>query len=317
MREYLETFFRRKWLFFVPFLVVLAIAVAGGLYTSWLYEVQARLEVQGNPLLDQAGQQLSMPQADVKDEYSRLSDLLLTDDFVKSVVNSVPALKSQSDTPAKMDATVARLHRDLNAWEPGASLINFRFRDRDPQVAQQVVSKTIDLFLAQRYADRVGKADQAITFLGQQQTVYQQQLQQAGTALGAWETSHPPAGRATLPESQQLQYQGLKTGYDSVLSNLQYISGELEKARFSKDKAIAAQSSTYVLRDPPVVPASPALSLNRMLGLILVGLAVAAGLGFCIVAITTWLGAGRTAPGASSALPSWVSRMTAEEEQPA
>jgi len=48
MRDYLETFFRRKWLFWVPFLAVLIVAIAGGVNTSWLYEVQARLAIRSN-----------------------------------------------------------------------------------------------------------------------------------------------------------------------------------------------------------------------------------------------------------------------------
>lgn len=318
MREYLETFFRRKWLFFVPFLAVLAVAIAGGLYTSWMYEVQARVQVQANPILDQAGQQLSMPPSDVKDEYARLSDLMLTNDFMMKIINAVPQLKAQADTEAKMDAQVTKLRSDLNAWAPGQSLINIRYRARDPQVAQQVVSKTIDLFLAQRYADRVGKADEAITFLSGEQTTYTQKLQQASTELSGWEKSHPVATRTTLPEADQLEFQRLKTNYQTTLEHLQYIGGELEKANFTKQKALSQQDSTYVVKDPPQVPQGVDLSLNKLLGLLLVGLAVAAGLGISVVALATWFGAGRrTVDARSSALPAWLNNMMAQEEQTA
>lgn len=315
MREYLETFFRRKWLFWVPFVAVLAVAIAGGLYTSWVYEVQARLAIQSNPVLDQSGQQLSLPAVDAKDEYTRLSELLLTDDFMKQVVNSVPGLQARAGG-GRVDGAVAQLRKDLNAWAPSTNLINFRYRDRDPQIAQQVVSKTIDLFLAQRYADRVGNANQAIKFLTQQQGDYQQQLQQASTQLSAWETSHPVAGRANLPETDQLEFQRLRTNYQTMLDHLKYIGDELEKAKFTLAKMEASQASTYVLKDPPVVPANPALSLNQMLGLVLVGLAVAVGLGFSVVALATWFGGGRRADTAT-ALPTWLQRMVAQEEQTA
>ncbi|HMA34527.1 MAG TPA: hypothetical protein VKY74_08600 [Chloroflexia bacterium] len=317
MREYLETFFRRKWLFFVPFLAVLAVAIAGGLYTSWTYEVQSRLQVQSNPILDQAGQQLSLPQTDAKDEYNRLSELLLTDDFLKKVISSVPALKASTDTDAKMRTEIDRLRTNLNAWAPAQNLINFRYQDRDPQVAQQVVSKTIDLYLAQRYADRVGQADSAIGFLDKEYTDYQQQLQQASAALSTWEKGHPPAQRATLPESDQLEYQRLKTQYQSVVDHWQYVGSELEKAKFTKEKMIETQASTYVVKDPPVVPAGPNLSLNKLLSLLLLGLAVAAGLGFSVVALATWFGGPRLQGAATSALPAWLSRMMAAEEQTA
>ena len=73
MRDYLETFFRRKWLFWLPFVAVLAVATAGGLYSAWLYEVQARVEIRPSSQAPQAGG------TDLAAEYGRLSDLLLTD----------------------------------------------------------------------------------------------------------------------------------------------------------------------------------------------------------------------------------------------
>jgi hypothetical protein len=316
MRDYLETFFRRKWLFFVPFFAVLAAAIAFGVYSSWVYEVQARVSVQPNPMLESAGQQLSLPPSDVKDEYARLSDLLLTDDFMEQIVNSVPALKANATDATRMQAAVDKLHKDLNAWAPGSTLINFRYRDRDPQVAQQVVSKTIDLFIAQRQADRIGKANDAITFLAAQQGDYQNQLQTASTSLSDWEKAHPPDGRATLPESEQLAYQRLRTNYDTVLDHLKYVGDELEKARFTKDKMLAAQAGTYEVKDPPVVPTSPAITVNKLLSLVLLGVGVAAGLGFCLIALATWFGAGNR--GATrTALPAWADRMTRQEEQSA
>jgi uncharacterized protein involved in exopolysaccharide biosynthesis len=315
MRDYLETFFRRKWLFFVPFLAALIIAGAGGVYTSWLYEVQARMIVQGNPVLDGAGQQLSMPVANATDEYTALTALLQTDDFLRKVIDGVPSLKGDGD-PARMDAAIAKLRKDLNAWTSATSLINFRYRDRDPQTAQQVVSRTIDLFIAQRNADRVGDADKAITFLSAQQTSYQQQLQQASTELSAWEQGHPPAGRANLPEAEQLNFQRLQTNYQTILDHLKYVGSELEKARFTKDKAVALQAGTYQIVDPPVVPQNPALSVNKLAGVLLIGLVVAAGLGFSVVALVTWFG-GRRAADSPSALPPWLNRMMAQEEQTA
>lgn len=314
MRDYLETFFRRKWLFFVPFLAVVAVAVAGGLYTSWVYEVQARLAVQPNPILEGAGQQLTMPQSDANDEYARLGALLATDGFLKRIINSVPALKENAGSQEKMDAQVERLRRDLNAWVPAEGLINFRYQARNAQTAQQVVSQTLDLFLAQRYADRVGMADQAIALLTTQQQSYQQQLENASTELSAWEASHPPGKRAELSESEQLEFQRLKTNYGTVLDHLQnVINSDLEKARFTREKMIRAQASTYRIADAPAIPPGPSLSANKLGGLLLIGLLVAAGLGFSVVALATWFGGRR--PAGATALPAWLDRMMTPEEQ--
>ena len=71
-------------------------------------------------------------------------------------------------------------------------------------MAQQVVSQTINLFLAQRLDDKVGQADKAITFLQAQQGDYQQQLATASAALSAFETAHPPDTRATMSDLDSL-----------------------------------------------------------------------------------------------------------------
>ncbi|HUS14110.1 MAG TPA: hypothetical protein VM536_03735 [Chloroflexia bacterium] len=315
MRDYLETFFRRKWLFWVPFLAVLLVAVAGGVYTSWLYEVQARMAIRANA--DLSG--TTAAGSDLQAEYGRLSDLLLTNDFMQRVVNAVPALKGAADTPQKMDAQVDSLRKDLNAWKPGQDLINFRYRARDPQVAQQVVSKTIDLFIAQRYDDRVTEADKGIQFWTDQQTTYTQRLEVASKALSDWEGAHPASTRATLPETQQLEFQRLKTAYDAALENVKTATAKMGDAEMHKAQALAQQANTYQIVDAPRVPQSPALSLNRLLGLVLVGLAVALGLGISVVALATWFGGARRAPAgaATTALPVWLQRMMVEEEQTA
>src|SRR5437773_2327914 len=187
MREYLETFFRRKWLFFVPFAVVLAVAVAGGVYSSWQYTAKAALWVEPNPVLGQAAANLTASSAD--------------------------------------------------------------------------------------------QADKAIAFLQDEQKNYQDQLATASAALAQFEAAHPPATRASMSDLDQLEYQRLKTDYETILDHLRYLGGELDKALFSKNKFLAEQASTYVIKDAPTVPQTPDLSVNKLATIILLGLAVAVGLG--------------------------------------
>ncbi len=312
MRDYLETFFRRKWLFWLPFVAVLAVATAGGLYSAWLYEVQARVEIRPSSQTPQAGG------TDLAAEYSRLSDLLLIDGFLQRIVNAVPPLKANADSAPKMQAQVDKMRKDLNAWKPGESLINFRYQNRDPQIAQQVVSKTIDLFIAQRYDDRVTTAQENITFWTGQREVFNGRLETAAKALTDWEAAHPPAERTKLPESEQLNFQRLKAGYDAALTIVQTADSKVGEAEMNKALALNVQANTYNIVDAPRVPDGIALSLNKLLGLVGVGLLVALGLGFSMIVLATWFG-GRRANSSTTgtALPPWLDRMMSEEQQPA
>jgi len=313
MRDYLETFFRRKWLFWLPFVAVLAVATAGGLYSAWLYEVQARVEIRPSSQTPQAGG------TDLATEYGRLSDLLLTDGFLQKIVKNVPVLNAGAGSVPTMQAQVDKMRKDLNAWKPGQNLINFRYQNRDPQIAQQVVSKTIDLFIAQRYDDRVTAAQKEIDFWTGQRVVFNGRLETASKALTDWETAHPPVDRAKLPESEQLNFQRLKAGYDAALTNVQTADSKMGEAEMNKALALNVQANTYNIVDAPRVPDGIALSLNKLLGLVGVGLLVALGLGFSLVALATWFGGGRrgnTLP-SSTALPAWLDRLMREEQQPA
>lgn len=318
MREYLETFFRHKWLFVVPFLVVLAVAIAGGVYSSWQYESRAALWIDPNVVLDQSATTLTAPLTDSnanQGEFARLDALLQTDDFIGAIVQNVPKLNAEANTPEKRQSTIATVRKNLNVWPWQQNLLQFRYRGRDAAVAQQVVSNTISLFLAQRLADKVGQADKAITFLQAQQTGYQQQLATASTALSAFETAHPPDTRATMSDLDSLEFQRLKTDYQTILDHLRYLGGELDKAQFTKDKFQAQHTSTYVVKDAPLLPTSPDLSLQKLAAIVLVGLAVAVGLGFSVVALATWFG--RRRPAERSALPAWLDRALMNEEQTA
>ncbi len=312
MRDYLETFFRRKWLFWLPFVAVLAVATAGGLYSAWLYEVQARVEIRPSSQTSQAGG------TDLAAEYGRLSDLLLTDEFLQRIVNAVPPLKANADSAPKMQAQVDKMRKDLNAWKPGENLINFRYQNRDPQIAQQVVSQTIDLFIAQRYDDRVTAAQKDITFWTGQREVFNGRLETAAKALTDWEAAHPPAERTKLPESEQLNFQRLKAGYDAALTNVQTADSKVGEAEMNKALALNVQANTYNIVDAPRVPDGIALSLNKLLGLVGVGLLVALGLGFSMIALATWFGGQRAnSSSTGTALPPWLDRMMSEEQQPA
>jgi uncharacterized protein involved in exopolysaccharide biosynthesis len=315
MREYLETFFRRKWLFFVPFVVVLAAAIAGGVYSSWQYEARASLWTEPNMVLGQAASDLTAPIQDTsanQGEFARLDALLQTDDFIGAIIARVPKLQADATTPQDRKATITAVRRNLNVWPWQQNLLMFRYRNRDPEVAQQVVSNTLDLFLAQRLADRLGQADNTIAFLQTQQREYQDKLAVASTALSQFEAAHPPDTRAGMSDLDQLQFQQLKTDYETILAHVRYLGEELDKAQFSKEKFLAQHAGTYQIKDPPVLPQSPELSFNRMAAIALVGLAVAAALGFSVVALATWFG-GRRQP-ERTALPAWLDRALMSEE---
>src|SRR5439155_23411024 len=98
----------------------------------------------------------------------------------------------------------------------------------------------------------------------------------------------------------------------TILDHLRYLGGELDKALFSKNKFQAEQASTYVVKDAPTVPQSPDLSVNKLATIILLGLAVAVGLGFSVVALAFRFGGRR--PAAQTALPAWLDRALVSEE---
>jgi hypothetical protein len=118
-----------------------------------------------------------------------------------------------------------------------------------------------------------------------------------------------------MSDLDSLEFQRLKTDYQTILDHLRYLGGELDKAQFTKDKFQAQHTSTYVVKDAPLLPTSPDLSLNKLAAIVLVGLAVAAGLGFSVVALATWFG--RRRPAERSALPAWLDRALMNEEQTA
>jgi hypothetical protein len=302
----------------VPFLAVLAVAVAGGLYSVWQYEVMAKMEIRSSPSMGTTTTgSAAIPATDLATEYSSLSDALLTDAFMEQVINAVPALKAKADTPTSMDSEIVRLRTNLNAWTPGKNLIQIRYQNRDPDVALQVVSQTISLFLARRADERVGVADKNIAFWTAQEKDREAALATTSKALTDWENAHPVADRSKLSDVEQLNFQRLKADYDAALDNVKTAQANVGEAGMYKAYALDQQQNTYHLVDPPTKPDGIALSINKIGGLLLVGLLVAIGLGASVVALATWLGGNRRAAGSTppaSALPAWLDRMMAEEQ---
>ena len=180
-----------------------------------------------------------------------------------------------------MQAQVDKMRKDLNAWKPGQNLINFRYQNRDPQIAQQVVSKTIDLFIAQRYDDRVTAAQKDITFWTGQRDVFNGRpgnCLQCADRLG----NRPPAGgpRPSCRSRNSLIFNASQAGYDAALTNVQTADSKVGEAEMNRALALNVQANTYNIVDAPRVPDGIALSLNKLLGLVGVGLLVALGLGF-------------------------------------
>ncbi len=195
----MRAFWRRKLLFFVPFVVCLAMAVVAIKTMTPIYASRGQLLIKTDfsrsQLLIDPAQSYGVRARDLENEvYTELATILTSPKFLQSVVRELgldktvkASLEANGQGPVDDSQAVMiaenKLHRMIRLIQVAPHLYDIEVRDTDPQraydLAKYVVSRFVDEYRQARLASRASTRE----FLEKQKVQAEKDLAAAENAL--------------------------------------------------------------------------------------------------------------------------------------
>lgn len=134
-------------------------------------------------------------------------------------------LDRHATTPGANEALVNQLARDIRLTPSGRNLLTIEYRNRDPQVARDVVQAAVALFIEAATGTDRRQIENARNFIATQIAAYEQQLRDTERRRADFQARY----------NDLLALDGNVSRLDAVRTRLQQLRGEVEDATTRKE----------------------------------------------------------------------------------
>ncbi|MEP7187977.1 MAG: lipopolysaccharide biosynthesis protein [Roseiflexaceae bacterium] len=261
-----DSYFRHRWLNLLPLVLMLAMAGAYFQLAEPQYVSRGRLYVQKSSLLPSLTQirvdGISY-QSPTQIAVSEVNELVLTEAFIRSVIQKTDLEASMADGPDAVQKIIDRLRTELSVTAVGDSIIEITVKNNDPKLAQQLAAAVIESYsLWKLNGDRQESAVAQAFFAGVIPG-YQEDLQKVRDQLETFLKQHPVQLRGERPAEEQVEIDRLQSAVASSAKRVENALEKEESARLSQTQAESSVRQDYLLIDAPTVPTKPETSLKE------------------------------------------------------
>lgn len=199
-------FWRRKWLFFVPFVICLAMAFVAVRTMTPVYESTGQIrvvhEVANSRIIEDGSRRFRRARDMDRETIANIWTILTAPKFLESVVRETQLYTGQARmpegesimpevlTPEEMAAVsghARRLGAQIRVRQDGHHIFNLAVRNTDPRQAFILARVMLDRFLEEERATRVAPRSTTRDFLARQRDNYVQELQAAEDSLATFQ----------------------------------------------------------------------------------------------------------------------------------
>ena len=204
----LRMLWRRRWLFFVPFVICLAMAFVAIKTLTPIYESSSQIRVvreATNSSIIQSGDSRYRRQRDIdRETLANIWMILTAPKFLETVVRETRLYNGRASTPRvddvlpevltpeEMDAVERAaefLSRRIRVRPDGHQIYRLAVRDIDPREAFIVARVILDRFLEEERANRVAPRTTTRDFLARQRDTYESALKASEDSLSSFQRS--------------------------------------------------------------------------------------------------------------------------------
>jgi uncharacterized protein involved in exopolysaccharide biosynthesis len=262
----LESFFRHRWLYPLPIVILTAIGVVTASIAPPTYLAGASIFVEDQSLL------ASLTDADTGFSWTRtpaqtvvrdFGELLQTDAFVRSAVQRTPLESNMTQDRETVQQTLDFFRDSIDVSAVGNNLVRFRAEAEDPQLAQQMVVASIDAYVFWKVNAEYQESVAAQNFFANLIPPYEEELQRARDELIVFLASYPTPVRGERPLEEQVELARLQADVNEATLRLDDARAKEENARLVLSKAESIARQTYQVIDAPTVPTDPLTSLRQ------------------------------------------------------
>jgi capsular polysaccharide biosynthesis protein len=257
MRRVLEMLFRHTLLILslIVLLPIIGVAVVYFIVPRTYQSTASLWAWHRYEVISPTGPESDLESTPAQTQATELIQLLETKKFDLAVVNGInlaPTLNLSSSVlndPEQLDdALFTELAKNVIVTPEAYQLYTISYTNRNPYIAQQIVSAVIQNFGMQSTALSVTVGRSLLTNYQQQLVQAQQQLKQDLALEIQYAASHSPDQLGTDPQYQQLS--AVVTQDTNIVQNIQSTINTIEESMAANSNV----SSLYQIQDQPQVP---------------------------------------------------------------
>lgn len=263
----MESYFRHRWLYLVPTVLLLGVGIAIAFLVPPDYESPGTMMVEKESLLaslTSSGASAAIYVTPAQLTADELNELLATDAFVRSAIQKTALEANMSGDQQTIRDTFDEYRNSLMVTPLGSKLIEFRGTHADSQLAQQIAASAIESYIQWQINKDYQQSVVAQSFFANLITPYQEDLQRARDEMRNYLESYPEPLRGQRPPEEQMEIARLQAEIDQAEQRVTETLKNEESARLALAKSESLTRQTYVVIDTPVVPET-SFSLRRAL----------------------------------------------------
>ncbi len=263
-----ETYFRHRFLWLLPIVIMMGFAGVKWVTTKPTYISVSAMYVNKETLLAsmteimQSGFSWVTPAQATVDEFK---ELLQTDAFVRSVIELTDLEKEMSSDPITVATVIADARSAIWVGTLGNNTITVGSINRDPAIAQQLASGTINTYV--QWKINTGR-DQTVTaqdFFASLVENYQKDVTTAQGKIKDYLDSHPMPLSGDRPASELVEIEQLNSELSTAVDRYKKALENLESSQLSLAVNESKVRQTYLLLDGPRFPLKPSQTTKSAL----------------------------------------------------
>lgn|GEM_PF-394228 len=263
-----ESYFRHRWLYLLP---IVLMGAAAGVYISSMaptYSVSGTLYVQNGTLLASL--------TDIRSDgftyvtpaqatSSELYQLLNSHAFLRAIIQQTDMESKMGQGEAVATETIDEAKSAISLQELGNNLVMIMARHEMPRIAHQLADSTIETYTQWKINLNREESVAAQDFFTDLIKTYSAEVDPARVALDSYLKTRPRPIQGERPEEESVEIKRLQAALDTVEERLSRAENQEESARLALTQAESTVRQTYFVVDAPTRPLTTERSKKALL----------------------------------------------------
>lgn len=276
----LETYFRHRWLYILPFVLMIGLGAAYILTDTPKFQSKGVVYVRNESLLsslnDVRSSDTSWWATPAETISGELNEFFQTDAFIRAIISKSALEASMAEGPEKVEEVLEETREAIWAYPVGDNQVVVAVAHENPLVAYELVSAAIESYIQWHINAQRSESEAAEGFFSDIIVRYGNDLEVARQEMRQYLFAHPDPISGERPDLEQVDIQRLQGAIDMAAERYTSALAKEEEAQLAQAQIESDARQNYMLIDAPVISREPELSYKDMA--VKMGVFVAAGL---------------------------------------
>ena len=263
----LESYFRHRWLYLVPIVLMLGLAAVYITSQKPQYISEGILYVQKGSLLNSLtaiGNDSFPWLTPAQEAANEINDLKKTDAFIRAIIRNTDLEEEMTSNPANIEETLEEVRVSVWVRPEGTNQLLIGAAHEQREIPTQLVNSIVENYVQWQINEDLSESLVAQEFFQDLAEDYNEDLEKARQEIDNYLLEHPEPERGERSQFEQNQIARL----DGIvrLAEQRYVKAieNDEVARLAMTQAEGSIKQTYFLIDAPKMPLGPEISMKSL-----------------------------------------------------